>query len=1319
MTAYAMSTEAEKISPRSRLVSLGRHVVRAVVAVVCLLGLWRVPSAHAQDAGNFMEVFWEFRYSGGVNTVVGSRYDGERFYVSLGDLFGALQVNVIQEPSQNMAHGFYLQTSRPYEIDFNAGRMLMGNEEVRFDSTSWIREDLGYFLEVGLFEQLFDMSITLDERNLTMSMTTPDEMPVVAEARRQASRVVREDQTFLQRNAPLLFDRNRSIASGGVVGYRVSTELSGTSPRASLNLRGGGELLGGDLELGMNTNYSTSIAGQQDFSVGVDRWRWRYVARNMPALRQAQAGQLSSDGLRSFQYRGARISNDPVSVERFFGSYPMRIQSEPGWEVEMYLNNQLIDVRQTDATGVVNFSIPITFGSTSVTIREYGPSGEFRETERRIQVPFSFVPPGEIRYNLYAGQSLNGNRELVQATTSIGITSWLTAKWGFDYVTPDTSIEGEQLANLSWGSVSARIGPSYILTAHAAPGALYRASVNAFYPSLASLTLDFTQYQQNRIYNQSNRQHETRLTMNLPTQLGGLPITLRTSLSERLDAGNVYAFSGQQSISFNPGVLRFNVGFRGDARYIDSTFVPTTLRVEPRFGYSFGRGSAIPKPLRGLLVGLRSSFDLEDNSLTSLSANFSRRIGGSLRLQTDIGHQFDRDETTLTLRLSMDLNSIRTSTGARLRTADAPSFQQDVSGALSYDAGTRRLAVSDRDWVGRAAATIRMYVDYNGDGQRNEDEPLIENGGVSFRRAVSTQQADNGDILVYNLQAYEQYNLTVDQSRIRNPFWVPTMEEFSFITDPNVHKLIDIPFVVTGEVTGSVLRQTDNGLTAVPGMRLQIEQVDGDRTYEEPVFSDGTFYNLGMLPGTYEARVDSTQLAILGVTSDPPVHEFVVEATEAGDAVDGLDFVLRAPAAADAQPAEDEAPAAAEDDDVQPADVAETAAEPEAEPTAEATPTADDEVETTGDEEAQPVAEEAAPETAPDAEEEATPAQATVYIIQPGFEGLKELAELVYGDESLWPKIWLANTDQIDDPSEVTSGMQLVIPPQAPLTQVERSAGAGYEAQLEDGAAPQQGEGEDTPQPDAGEEQPGVGPQTGEAGIGSHTISPDDVSMMGLARQYYDNGALWPKIWVANYAAVPNPNAWEVGTTLVIPPAGPLTDVEREARDLYNAGDIDAVDELINTAPSDEDDETEAAPSDEEVETEAAPSDEEETDASSAGPTVHEIGPDDVGLMDLAREYYDNGFLWPKIWLANFEVLPDPDDWNVGTTLTIPAEAPLTATEQRALELYQAGDLDAVEALLEGDSGDTNGSDEIDAGGDEAGGVGADGGDETDEANEQ
>lgn len=1163
--------------------------------------------AFAQAQDDLMEVFWEFKYTGGVNTIIGSRFDGEKFHLSLADLFGAFQVNVIQEPEKNMARGFYLTTARQYEIDFNAGRALLGNTEIRFDSTEFVKEELGFFLTPELFQRLFNLSITLDERTLIMRLDTPDEMPVVAEQRRRVQRVIRDDATFVERHAPLLFDRRRTLFTGGVVGYRLSTQLGGSVPRAAINLRGGGELVGGDLQIGASSSYSIGAPGQDDFNIDVDSWRWRYVMRGLPALRQIQVGELSSDGLGSFSYVGARISNDPPGTQRFFGSYPMQIESEPGWEVELYLNNQLMEVHTADASGIVTFAVPITYGSTTATVREYGPSGEYRETERRIQVPFSFVPPGEIRYNVFAGKGQDRDRHLIQATTSVGITNWLTAKWGFDYVTPDTSISGEHLANLSWGSLSARLGPSYIFTLTGAPGANYTVTASAFLRSLASISLEFTEYGSNRIYNRSGLLRESRASLNLPFRLVGMPTSMRTSLSGRARATDDYFFSGRYDLFFSPGVFRLNLGVRSDFTYVTGTLRPRQPRVEPRIGYSFARSSSLPKPLRGLLVSVRSSYDVQNRNFLNLSADVSRTIAGVIRLQSDFRHQFQTQETEVSVRLALNLRSFRSTSGAKVDRRSA-SFTQDLSGAVSYDVGSRRINAADTDWVGGAAATVRMFVDYDGNGKPGKDEPTVEHGSVDMERTASTRQQDNGYVIIYNLQAYEQYNLKIDQSRVRNPFWKPKFEEFSFVADPNVHKVINVPFLVAGEITGSVLRETDSGFTAVPGLKLHIERSDGGARWEESVFSDGTFYRLGVLPGDYRVWVDSSQMSILRTASDPPEREFTVGVTELGDVVEDINFVLKDSAAVPSARRDEEQPEAPADEQ----DARIEVVEPE--------------------------------ERQERAEPEPPPKEATIYIVKPGFEGLKELARMIYGDESLWPKIWLANSDLIEDPSDLESGMRLTIPDKTPLTALERAAGDGYQ------------------QRDAG----GEGDRQT-----IHTLKSSDSGLMALARSYYGNGFLWPKIWVANRDVLPNPDRLEQGIDLVIPQKAPLTNEEQRALRAYEQGILtwDAPDTTRHDQPQAP---VEEQPITDESETKDSGRDDRPIDsgAEDSGLTTHTVTRDDVSLMNLARKYYGDWTLWPKIWVANRDVLPVPEKMSVGMKLTIPSKGPLTPEEIGALEEY-------------------------------------------------
>lgn len=59
---------------------------------------------------------------------------------------------------------------------------------------------------------------------------------------------------------------------------------------------------------------------------------------------------------------------------------------------------------------------------------------------------------------------------------------------------------------------------------------------------------------------------------------------------------------------------------------------------------------------------------------------------------------------------------------------------------------------------------------------------------------------------------------------------------------------------------------------------------------------------------------------------------------------------------------------------------------------------------------------------------------------------LVHIARVMYDDASLWPKIWVANLDQVEDPDIIRPGQRLRIPDKAPLTAEEQAARDRYVA---------------------------------------------------------------------------------------------------------------------------------------------------------------------------------------------------------------------------------------------------------------------------------
>ncbi len=52
------------------------------------------------------------------------------------------------------------------------------------------------------------------------------------------------------------------------------------------------------------------------------------------------------------------------------------------------------------------------------------------------------------------------------------------------------------------------------------------------------------------------------------------------------------------------------------------------------------------------------------------------------------------------------------------------------------------------------------------------------------------------------------------------------------------------------------------------------------------------------------------------------------------------------------------------------------------------------------------------------------------------------------------------------------------------------------------------------------------------------------------------------------------------------------------------------------------------------------------------------------------KQFYDNPFLWPKIWQANRDQIKDPDIIRIGEHLKIPAASGLTTAEKNAEREY-------------------------------------------------
>lgn len=857
--------------------------------ILFILTTLLISDTRAQSSGQ--DVLLHFRHQGVVNTYISAVYEQDRFYLSAEELFTALGLDLTTDAGSFSMHGHYLGREE-FTFDLASQTASLDDHVIELSADDFLITELGFYLDPELFYSLFEMEFTIDFGNLSISLITPDTMPVVAQRDRERRReyTLQTRRELSREFHPLEFDRQQHLFNGGFLDYNLSFNHNARGQNFVYNTSIGTELLGGDLEGTVFGNYSESASVLRTAGL-----RWRYGIHDNNLISTVTAGQTVSDGLLPVSYSGIQLSNEPLEPRFMYGETTHTGTAEPGSEVELYRNNMLIDYSRSDESGQYRFSIPITYGTTSYSIRSYLPGGGIQEQNLKLQVPFQFVPAGEINYTLDMGRldnPLSGSIErglVSKGTIRAGLSNRITATGGVEYYQDFH----DELPTLSTG-ISARLFTNYLVSAEIASHAFYRVGAGVTYPNNSSINLEYTRYNTlGGVYNPGRNRSSFRGSVFTPFDVGSLPLFLRGSVTHEQ---RTFSDITRYRFDLNSRVGRTNlrVGFR-DSQVGRVSFGSTPVaRLYTSATYNLPRSRDLPRLLRGVFLRGQTHFLPSQNRLEDAELQISRNVFRNGRFQVSAGRNFTGDFNLFRFSLTYDFSRVRTGTSLR-RTRNTTTMTQSARGSAGYDSSNRQPLLTNRQQTGRAGLAVRMFVDNNNSGTYDEGDQLLPEGTIRIDRAGGNYFTRDGIQYVSLLQPYRQYNLTVNTSSVQNPLLVPALEEFSIITDPNQYKLIEIPFHMSGVIDGQVLRHDSNQSRGVSGLRLQLIRTDEDQpsyTKEIRTFSDGSFYAYEIPPGDYILKPDSSQLTFMNMKAEPEQLEFTIRALSEGDFIESLELNL-------------------------------------------------------------------------------------------------------------------------------------------------------------------------------------------------------------------------------------------------------------------------------------------------------------------------------------------------------------------------------------------------------------------------------------------
>jgi len=831
-----------------------------------------VPSqVSAQDEDDYYEISVNLEIQRIGGTEVEAVIKGKKLYLAITDLFNFLKIKNIPSPDLESISGFFINPDNEYLIDRLNNKIHYSGKTIGLNPGDLIRTESNLYLRSSYFGEIFGLDCIFSFRTLSVTIETNLELPLIREMRQEEIRKnlsrlktgVVEADTVIKRTYPLF---KFGIADWSAI---VTEQINGPAD-ARLNLTLGAMIAGGEATGSVNYDSRQAFTEKQQY------YLWRYVNNDNNLLRQVKAGKIPTYSYSTIYTPvvGVQLTNTPTTFRRSFGTYTLSDRTEPGWIVELYVNNVLVDYVKADASGFFTFEVPLVYGNTIVKLKFYGPWGEEQTREQNINIPFNYLPAGTMEYVLSGGIVEDGSAsKFGRVDLNYGLSERITVGAGLEYL---SSVSSGPLMPYLRSSV--RITNNLLLAGEYIHAVKAGGALTLRLPSNLQFDLKYVKYDKDQEAINYNYLEERKAIISLPLRIGNFSSYNRVSINQLFLPLSKYTtgewmFSGSfAGVSTN--LTTYAIFIDEVDPYVYSNLslafrLPWRLTLMPQAQYGFTSNEFIS-------AKLRIEKHLLDHAFLNLS--FERNIRSNMNLaELGLRYNFSFAQAGASVRYSQDNTSL----------------VQYARGSLINDGQSKYRKLDNRPNVGRGGIIIRPFLDYNANGKRDPGE----NGAPGLNLRANGGRVDKSEndtlIAITGLEPYTSCFIELDPNSFYNIAWRLPYESLNVKVDPNIMKNIYIPVTVVGEAAGFVKLEGEDGIKGLG--RIIIRYLNENK---EPIASalsepDGYYSYFGLKPGKYFVMPDTAQLNKLAMKAEPDSMAFVIGKSLEGDIVGDLDFVIK------------------------------------------------------------------------------------------------------------------------------------------------------------------------------------------------------------------------------------------------------------------------------------------------------------------------------------------------------------------------------------------------------------------------------------------
>ena len=821
---------------------------------------------------------------------------GGHYFLPLDGLATLLEFPIQVHVKEGKAEGWFLDETHEFSLDMAGKKARVQGKTYHLKHGDAVIVDGDIYIRKGLLETWFPVQFAIDQHTMNLNIHATAMLPFQLRQEREKQKDILARKKALegaQKEYPLI-EPPYSLYSMPFMDFSLSHNYhnSGDHQVTDYSIQAGGDfgLLSTeifasgatDTELVNNVRVKGTRADEdgnllgglhaKEFAVGdID-------SQTVPLVAQTSLG------------RGVSFTNRSPSQSAQFDVTSFTGNSLPGWEIELYRNDALLDFQVVGSDGRYAFiDVPVLYGSNTFRLVFYGPQGQIQEQVKQLYAQDSALKEGQFIYDVSLDEkskSLLGISDLTPthpdglrsiAQVEYGVTDHLSLSAG----TVQTPIEDGMHSYMTTG-LKTSLG-NIFLGADAAYDVMdtgWAAKWTAL-TSIEDISLkleqrffnDFVSEEENPLGtpHKSFSEADVNSFRTLPL-IKDINIGLNLRYEEFVGGVKETTITNRLSKSFWGVNISHDLGVvYGD---------------EDRVQGNIGLRGFFWKTLIGTQVDYRVAPEktIDRVNLTlqrNLTQKINTRLGFTKNLgiddRADVNGSLNWDFDTYRLSTQMDVdddNNVFVGLGINISIGKIPGRQdwQVQSNPLSYS----------------GAVMAHAFVDNNYDKIFDEgDEEVAE---APFVIGNTDVKAKDGYAFGDKIFPYQKTNVTLNKDLLEDPLWMPGVDGYTVLSRPGVVVPLEFPIFVTSEIDGTVYVSDEEGSEkALKNVTVQLIDTAGKVVKTVKTEFDGYYILEKVLPGSYTLTVAPEDLERLALQVRLPEQ---VDVGKEGDFYNGYDLRL-------------------------------------------------------------------------------------------------------------------------------------------------------------------------------------------------------------------------------------------------------------------------------------------------------------------------------------------------------------------------------------------------------------------------------------------